>query len=44
MMAHKRIVIYIPDEDHKKLKSKLALLGESISGWLRKVIAGYLKQ
>jgi len=42
-MKQKRLVVYIDEEDHKKLKSKLALLGKDISSWIREVIRLFLK-
>lgn len=34
---HKRVTVYISDEDYRKLKSKLALQGLTISEWFRKM-------
>lgn len=38
-----RVVAYIPQEDARQLKAKLALNGESFASWLRKVIRDYIK-
>ena len=38
MKEQKRVVIYISEETHRKLKSKLALMGETVSGWFRKQV------
>lgn len=43
MSKQKRVVVYIDEEQHRKLKAKLALLGESLSGWFRKVVRDFLK-
>lgn len=42
MKNQKRVVIYMDESDHKRLRSKLILLGETVSGWLRKVIKKFL--
>ena len=39
----RRIVVYIEDRDYKRLKSKLALIGQSVSGWFRQVAARFVK-
>lgn len=42
-MTQKRLVVYIDEDDHKKLKSKLALLGKDISSWIREIIKLFLR-
>jgi hypothetical protein len=42
MIKHKRVVVYIPEEDYKNLRSKLILLGKTVSGWIRKIIKDFL--
>ena len=43
MNPHKRIVVYVPDEDYKRLRAKLILVGKSVSQWFRDVIRRYLR-
>ena len=43
MKNMKRLVVYIPEEDHKKLKAKLALMGNTITNWIRVSIKKFLK-
>ena len=43
-VKQKRITIYIPEEDYRKLRSKLILKGTTVSAWVRKVISIYLKE
>lgn len=38
----KRVVVYIPDQDHRQLRSKLALKGLSVSEWVRTAVKEYL--
>ena len=38
MIKQRRVVVYIPDEQHKKLKSVLALTGQNISAWFRSMV------
>lgn len=33
-----RITVYVPVEEHKRLKAKLALLGISLSEWFRRLV------
>jgi len=42
-MKKKRIAIYLDEEEHLKLRAKLILLGETVSGWMRKKINKFLK-
>lgn len=44
MNNHKRVVVYIPEEDYKTLRSKLILMGKTVSGWMRKVIKDFIKE
>ncbi len=37
-MKQKRVVVYIPENDYQKLRAKLILLGETVSGWFRKKV------
>lgn len=32
----KRFVIYVPDEQHRQLRAKLALKGTTVADWFRK--------
>ncbi len=38
IMKQKRVVVYIPENDYQKLRAKLILLGETVSGWFRKKV------
>jgi hypothetical protein len=38
MSRFKRVVLYVNPEKYRKLKSILALKGETLSNWLRKKI------
>ena len=40
----KRAVVYIDEKEYKELKSKLALLGKSVSGWFREVVKKMIKE
>ena len=42
MKKQKRIVIYISEEQYRKLRSKLILLGKTVSGWFREVVKEFL--
>jgi len=39
---HKRVVVYLPERDYVELRSKLILLGETVSSWVRKIIKDFL--
>lgn len=39
----KRIVVWIPEDEHNQLKSKLSLVGQNISSWIRKEINKFLR-
>lgn len=43
MKNQKRVVVYLDEDDYKKLRSKLILLGMTVSGWFRKVIKQFLE-
>ena len=43
MNPQKRVVVYVPEEDYKKLRASLILAGESVSQWFRDVIRRYLR-
>lgn len=43
MKPQRRVVVYIPEDDYKKLRAKLILLGQSVSGWFRVIIKNFLK-
>lgn len=38
----KRVVVYLPDDQHRRLKSRLALLGISVSEWARREIMKFI--
>jgi hypothetical protein len=38
-----RVVVYVPQDAHRKLKSKLALLNQSMSDWFRQHVEEELK-
>lgn len=42
MIPQKRVVIYLPEEDYKTLKSALSLQGKTVSGWFREMTKQYL--
>jgi len=42
MHEQRRVVVYIPEEQYFKLKSKLALRGSSVSGWFRDQVKSLL--
>lgn len=42
MNKNKRVIVYIPEEDYNKLRSKLILTGKTVSGWFREVVEWYL--
>lgn len=37
-----KVVVYIPEGDHKRLRSRLALLGMNLSEWVREKIKLFL--
>ncbi|MFX1516897.1 MAG: hypothetical protein ACFFC6_11340 [Promethearchaeota archaeon] len=39
---YKRKSVYVLEEDHKKLRSKLALAGKSVSEWFRELTKKFL--
>jgi hypothetical protein len=38
-----RVVVYVTQVQHQRLKSKLALLNQSLSGWFRKHVEEELR-
>jgi len=40
----KRVVVYVDAEEHKQLKARLALLGQSVSGWFRDKMKAIIKE
>lgn len=44
MKENKRVTVYLPEDEHKKLKSILALKGENVSAWVRDQITKFLKE
>lgn len=42
--GRRRVVVYVESDDYKKLKSKLALAGQSVSGWFREVTKRFVKR
>jgi len=43
-IKQKRVTVYLNENDYKTLRAKLILLGKSVSGWLRKIIADFIKE
>lgn len=41
-MNQKRVVIYMNEDEHKKVKSKLALMGLSVSEWFRRLVKEFV--
>lgn len=39
----KRVVVYVSEEQHRQLRSKLALEGGSVSSWVRDQIEKFLE-
>lgn len=42
MKTQKRVVIYIPEEDYRRLRSKLILIGKTVSEWFRQLVKSFL--
>jgi hypothetical protein len=42
MVKLKRVVLYLSEDDYRKLRAKLILIGKSVSGWFREVVKKYL--
>ena len=36
-IKQKRVVVYLPEEQYRKLKAKLSILGKTVSGWFREL-------
>lgn len=43
MIKQKRVVVYMPEDMYNRLQSKLRLVGQTVSGWIRKKISNFLK-
>lgn len=41
-VKQKKVVVYLPEEDYKNLRIKLLQMGETVSGWFRKVVRDLL--
>ena len=39
---HRRVTLYVTETQYRQLKSALALVGKSMSGWLRQSIKEFL--
>ena len=39
----KRVVVYVPEEDYNKLRSKLMLTGMNVSKWFRNIVKEFLQ-
>lgn len=44
MTKHKRVVVYIPEQDYLELRAKLIKLGKTVSGWVRDVIKKFIEE
>lgn len=44
MIKHKRVVVYIPEQDYLDLRVKLIRLGKNVSGWVRDVIRKFIEE
>lgn len=44
MIKHKRVVVYVPEEDYTRLRAKLILVGKTVSSWFREVIKKFLNE
>ncbi len=44
MKKQKRITLYVPEDEYRELKSQLALLGKTVSGWFREAIRKFLSK
>ena len=40
----KRVVLYIEDKEYAKLRSKLILIGKTVSGWFRELVNDFLNK
>ena len=43
MQKQQRVVVYLGDEEHRRLKSILALSGKTVSGWFRELVNKLIK-
>ena len=44
MKEQKRVTVYMDEEKHRRAKSKLALLGKTLSGWIRELVDKLLEE
>lgn len=44
MKKQKRVTVYIPEEDYNNLRSKLILLGKTVSGWFRETVKKFMQE
>jgi hypothetical protein len=44
MIKQKRLVVYIPEIEHYKLKIALAIRGKTFAGWIRQLIKKEIKK
>ncbi len=44
MGSHKRIVIYMPEDEYRALRSKLVLQGKTFSQWVREKVRRFLTE
>jgi len=42
MKKQKRVVVYIPEDDYRILRSKLIMFGKTVSGWFREVVNKFI--
>ncbi len=42
MSPLKRVVIYVPEEEYRTLRSKLILQGKTVSQWVRETVKRFL--
>lgn len=43
-MKQKRVVVYIPEDDYRKLRAKLILLGKTVSQWVRELVKEFIDE
>jgi hypothetical protein len=43
MIKQKRIVVYIPEDSYRLLRSKLILMGKTVSSWFRELVQELLE-
>lgn len=42
MKEHKRVTIYLPEDEYRELRSRLILKGQTVSQWVREAIKRFL--